>query len=310
MVREIRIGSVYTQIKIDYQAACNNYPLMSHLALIILGMHRSGTSCITRLANLLGAELTEHLVPAGPDNAQGFFEDARMVAMNEEALEGFRTSHLGRRLLPPQWQEKKPAVALRSQAAELISTDYAQKPFFALKDPRLCRLLPIWQEVLNYHQITHRYIFAFRNPLEVAHSLKRRNKLKVKDGLLLWLLYTVEAERYTRDQHRAFLYYPDVIKDWRVSMVSTARHLNVHWPRTPESIAADAATFIQHDMRHNHAEELHYSREIPTDYLPFLHGVYSSLMSASESNKLDPKSFDLAEEFLEAKLGSRFRLFA
>ena len=46
-------------------------------AVIVLGMHRSGTSALTRVISLLGADLPSSLMPANLSNEAGFFEFER-----------------------------------------------------------------------------------------------------------------------------------------------------------------------------------------------------------------------------------------
>ena len=69
------------------------------MAVCIAGMHRSGTSMVARLVNLLGVDLGpegEQPRPA-PDNVAGFWEDPRFVALSDEALAGSRTTVAGAR---------------------------------------------------------------------------------------------------------------------------------------------------------------------------------------------------------------------
>ena len=54
--------------------------------LIILGMHRSGTSCITRIFNLLGVTLGEELLDPASDNPKGFWENWYLVQINKQIL--------------------------------------------------------------------------------------------------------------------------------------------------------------------------------------------------------------------------------
>ena len=44
--------------------------------IIVLGMHRSGTSALTRVLNLLGVELGTNFVPPDWDNPKGFIYTA------------------------------------------------------------------------------------------------------------------------------------------------------------------------------------------------------------------------------------------
>ena len=61
-------------------------PSHSRDCIIVLGMHRSGTSALARVLNLLGVDLGTNLLPAAEDNETGFWEHRDLVLVNEEVL--------------------------------------------------------------------------------------------------------------------------------------------------------------------------------------------------------------------------------
>ena len=58
---------------------------------MVLGMHRSGTSAITKGLEVLGVNLGDNLLPPKDDNPKGFFEDRDLVNLNERVLEKIGT---------------------------------------------------------------------------------------------------------------------------------------------------------------------------------------------------------------------------
>ena len=55
---------------------------------VVLGMHRSGTSAVTRGLMVMGVELGDHLMPPVPDdNEKGFFEEIDVNAINMEVYQ-------------------------------------------------------------------------------------------------------------------------------------------------------------------------------------------------------------------------------
>ena len=57
-------------------------------AVVVLGMHRSGTSLATRGLECLGVELGEDLLgPSTPENPEGFFEDVALLELSERVLD-------------------------------------------------------------------------------------------------------------------------------------------------------------------------------------------------------------------------------
>ena len=59
--------------------------------IVVLGMHRSGTSAITKSLELLGVGLGSELHPAGFDNPKGFWEDRDCLEINERLLKHLET---------------------------------------------------------------------------------------------------------------------------------------------------------------------------------------------------------------------------
>src|SRR5215831_16583707 len=55
-------------------------------ALLIAGMHRSGTSAFTRVLSNLGGSLPEHVVGPNPSNAAGHWEPERLVSIHDQML--------------------------------------------------------------------------------------------------------------------------------------------------------------------------------------------------------------------------------
>mgnify|MGYP001037718924 FL=1 len=78
-------------------------------ALLIFGMHRSGTSAAARVVNLLGAELGNDLVPPGPDNPGGFWEHAEAVRINDDLLHGLGRTWYEMRGMPDGWLDSSHA---------------------------------------------------------------------------------------------------------------------------------------------------------------------------------------------------------
>ena len=109
---------------------------------LVLGMHRSGTSTLARGLRVLGVALGKNLLPAHPCNPKGFFEDAGLYAFNKALL-----AQLGLTWRSP---EAPDTAALRRLAAGppgvtalgLLREKSAGQAILGLKDPRMSRLLP------------------------------------------------------------------------------------------------------------------------------------------------------------------------
>src|SRR6516225_10357393 len=95
-------------------------------AVIVLGMHRSGTSALAGALHHLGVELGEHLMPASPDNQRGYWEHRDIVAVNHRLMAELGAAWDDIRPLPASWERGE--VALRSSAslASIMTRDFAQ----------------------------------------------------------------------------------------------------------------------------------------------------------------------------------------
>ena len=156
---------------------------------LVLGMHRSGTSAATRLVNVLGpATCAPGDMVRGPWNPSGHFESRSLMHLNNALL-----AQMGRTWwYPPPDAEHYEAVAARitttrGQARRAFRRVHRSVPW-VWKDPRTSVLLPFWRRTLGPRLTA---VIVYRNPLEVAVSLQRRHAVPLPFGVALW-------ERYNR----------------------------------------------------------------------------------------------------------------
>ena len=102
----------------------------------VLGMHRSGTSVIARMLNLLGVYLgpEERFLKPAFDNPKGFWEHRQISELNEEILNAFGGHHLAPPVLPEGWLKAPDLAGLRSRAQAIISDDFGRSDFWGWKD--------------------------------------------------------------------------------------------------------------------------------------------------------------------------------
>ena len=143
--------------------------------LVVLGMHRSGTSAFTGILGLLGVNLGTKMLETQPDNPKGFFENKYVVLANDCILETLNTSWDDTFPLPPDWLDRFEGSQLLEDIREFLRSDIIENQLSALKDPRLSRLLPLWLPLFSAEGVTPHFALVIRNPLEIAHSLAHRN---------------------------------------------------------------------------------------------------------------------------------------
>jgi hypothetical protein len=158
--------------------------------IIVLGMHRSGTSAITGALHAMGAHVggEDQLTGKSWENPHGFFErrDARQIcdALLQQSdadwwkISGFSPEAVTNTLVTEQG-------ALICKLIEELD----QHSAWALKEPRLCLLFAIWRRFLDDPVV----VYVHRNPIEVARSLRHRNGFSMRAGLALWEAYNISA---------------------------------------------------------------------------------------------------------------------
>src|SRR5215211_5490090 len=93
-------------------------------AILILGMHRSGTSALGGAVNLLGAAAPKTLMPANAYNLQGYWESAPLVAAHDEMLASAESSWHDWRRFDPQWLNSEAAQAYRRRLKQIIIEEF------------------------------------------------------------------------------------------------------------------------------------------------------------------------------------------
>ncbi|HSX61402.1 MAG TPA: hypothetical protein VLF18_14465 [Tahibacter sp.] len=226
-----------------------------HTAILVLGMHRSGTSALTRVLNLCGVDLGTHLMPPAADNNEsGFWEHLDAVDLHERLLLQLGRSWSDARNLPTDWEASPAAAVAGQRVAALVADQFARSPVWAIKDPRLCRFVPVWTKALDAAGIDVKFIFALRHPDEVVASLARRDGIVPQEAGLLLLDHFFEAEAATENRVRCVATYQALLDDWRGCVARIGRELDVAIV-PDEAAAAEIDAFLDAGARNHHAAE-------------------------------------------------------
>ena len=227
-------------------------PLAGSAAIFVLGMHRSGTSAFTGILHRLGVTLGERLLVASPENPKGYWEHFDVVRLQDILLAALGTSWREIGPLPTGWENSDPARQIRDELRKILLRDFAATKLWGVKDPRLCRLMPLWAPLIEELGFVPRFVLMQRDAGEVAASLLKRDGISLARGRLLWLRHTLEAEAASRDAPRIILRYADLLKpgEWRPMMQRVARELGVTWPVTLNNAAREIEKFVTPDLKH------------------------------------------------------------
>jgi len=183
--------------------------------LLVLGMHRSGTSALAGLLCQQGIQAPPYPDVGDPHNPTGYWEPRQLRAFHNSLLESAQSIWEDPLLPVLPWQPQHLEMALadleNALEADFPSTD--PQAVALIKDPRQCRLLPLWTALFAQRPFQVAVVLAVRQPQAVAASLVSRDQLPLDRALLLWLSHTLEAERATHQLLGLVLSYEQLLQD-------------------------------------------------------------------------------------------------
>ena len=211
----------------------------------ITGMHRSGTSMVTRLLMdcglFLGAE--EELVRPALDNSEGFWENLDFVGLNEDILARFGGSWDEPPAFPPRWEFGSAVDPLLGRAGEVVAR-FSRHRDWGWKDPRNSLTIPFWLRIIP----TLKFVVCVRNPLEVAHSLFVRGDSTGASDFRLWLHYYRQILSAAPPSSRIVTHYHSYFEDARAEVRRVAGWLGLD---ASDITAERAGAEVSRAMRHH-----------------------------------------------------------
>lgn len=250
-------------------------------ALCILGMHRSGTSSISRAFNLLGYYLGEDkdIINACPENPKGFWELYDIVCIHQEILHKLKLDWDTTTPVPVDSLLSLLIVEEKSSLKDLILTRLAIHKKWMWKDPRTCLLMPLWSDILREINASLKCVFVVRNPLDVARSLAKRNGFALEKGYKIWLLNNLCALYSIDGQKAAFISYEKYVIDWEGETRRATSLLNIDWPTDNHNIIKEMNEFIEPELQHSRSSTTDLA-QAPVN----IQSLYKHLLECTSSN--------------------------
>ena len=229
------------------------------MGVLILGMHRSGTSALAGALEAMGFEVgpENDVMPADIGNPEGYFELLSIVRANDELLASFGGRWDSPPDLAPDWLEddvtKEFVDTERAELSELFDSER-----YLLKDPRISLLLPVWRQITNDHGCA---LVIVRDPMEVAASLTKRNGLPTLTGLALWAAYNRATLRDLRGARVHVVNYADLIENPLEVLSDVTASLRA-WGEVPDDLdLTKAFASIKPELRRNTIENAEHDSE-------------------------------------------------
>jgi hypothetical protein len=212
-------------------------------------MHRSGTSAVCAALAASGVSFGSQLLdPMAGVNDEGFWEDARVVELNEQLLA----------LAHSTWFAPDPGIAniewgsieydsLRAAAIDILKGGFGASSPQAVKDPRLCLTLPFWLACCEQLDIRVGVCAVNRAPLEVARSLEHRDGFPIGYGLRLYLRYRQCMVKSLPPKDTFYIRYDELLLDPSCAIANVAEKFQL-------ALQVGMATAVRGELRHQFAD--------------------------------------------------------
>jgi hypothetical protein len=230
--------------------------MAERVAIIVVGMHRSGSSAMARVLSLAGAALPKLLMAAGDGNETGHWEPQRVADYNDTVLAAFDASWDSPFGLGMNATRRAALEPFVDGARDIIREEYGEAPLIVLKEPRISLVVDLWIKALEAEGFRCKFVITVRAPTEVAASLRKRNGFALDKGLLLWGVYQASSEVLTRSYDRIFCRYDDVLARPASVLDEIEAQLRIELPRRTAQSHAEMDAFVRPVLKRNDASAI------------------------------------------------------
>ncbi len=257
--------------------------------MVVLGMHRSGTSAMAGALAASGFQPPKTQMPARSENPSGYWESPVVADLNDEILAAQDAS----------WDDVFPVdetsllsnfgLFFLGKAADVLKAEFGDAQRIVLKDPRICLLANVWKRTLVEQGFRAHFVLVIRHPGEVAASLARRNEFSRDKSLLLWLSSLLSAERKTRGDSRSFVLFDDLLADPQGVLDRIEADLGQPLPRRTRMAEIEVERLVDRALRtHVHGDRSPRRGELNR----LAHQAYEGLRAAARGDGPDPEMLD------------------
>ena len=185
------------------------------MIILVVGMHRSGTSLVARGLHAMGVNLGARIdTTPHPANPHGHWEHADVWQAQERLLIRFgREWHSSPGALPARWLEWPDTTETIERFGTLASRELAARGHWLVKDPRSSLLIPLWKEVARRTAAELRILRVWRAADEVAGSLAARNGMPRELAIRIWSDHQRSIARDTMGLVMHTVHHDDLLRD-------------------------------------------------------------------------------------------------
>jgi len=265
---------------------------------LVLGMHRSGTSLCSHVLSALGVDMADKVAGPGamtlsPDNPKGHWERWEIVDFHDRILRFFNRGYytpfhdFG---LPVAWWADPRVAETRRQIVAFLGKRMGTEPF-GFKDPRTVRLMPIWHQITKELKLAPKIIYCLRNPAQVARSLHARDGIRLDLAEYRWLSYNIDFFRYTRGVELCTIEYETWFDEPSVNLKKLREFLQLRDDEPQFDIDMAIAEIVDNELRHD-------DLRLGEANQPLIRSVYQLARRAGHDSAARERIQDIAGQFL------------
>jgi hypothetical protein len=264
---------------------------------VVLGMHRSGTSLLAAALEALGVSLGSRLIQGDASNEEGYFEHAGIVSLHERLLailDRRWTGPKGTLDYPETWWTRAEIEEIRVQLRETVADELGRASgLWGFKDPRTTRLLPMWLRIFRDLNAEPVYFLSVRSPAAVGASVGKRDGMSASGAQLLWLQHNLDALRDLKGQPLCIVDYDRWFTDLDGQVRRIADALSLAWRLGEPAVQEGLSGLVHKGLRHHMGE--------PGGGIRLVRELYSGLVEASATGIIPERVWGVQAEFTEAK---------
>jgi Sulfotransferase family len=222
---------------------------------VVLGMHRSGTSLCAHILSAMGIDMAD-AIGEHPSNTRGHWERWEIVEFHDRILGLFNRDYYGPFhdfSLPVAWWVDPRVFAIKREIVAFLERRMGDG-YFGFKDPRTVRLMPVWHQIFNDLKLAPKIVLCLRDPTQVARSVKARDGLDLEIGEYRWLTHMVDFFRYSGDFDICTVEYERWFTDPFGNFEQLKKFLDVPWQQSKADLGLVLSGIVDPALRHDSSD--------------------------------------------------------
>ena len=222
---------------------------------LVLGMHRSGTSLCSHILSTLGVDIVDE-IGVNRGNDKGHWERWEIVEFHDRILRLFNRDYFGRFhdfALPVAWWAEPRVAQIRKEMVAFLERRMGSS-YFGFKDPRTVRLMPVWHQILNELKLAPKRVLCLRNPAQIGRSLNAHDGLDREIGEYRWLVHMIDFFRYTTNFDFCTIEYEEWFNNPSSNIEKLQKFLDLQWQQSEADLGLVLSGIIDPGARHDDAD--------------------------------------------------------